>query len=76
MDTQLNEPSNQNPIKVPKFVKLTNKKTLFKTLETNVITAQCSLLPKKLSLEIETNNVLPLFLQYKIKMDIKQLITG
>ena len=30
MDTQLNEPTNQNPIdqKVPKVVKPTNKKTL------------------------------------------------
>ena len=28
LDTQLNEPTNQNSIKVPKFVTLTNKKTL------------------------------------------------
>ena len=30
IDTQLNEPTNQNAIKVPKFVKPTNKKTLLK----------------------------------------------
>ena len=28
MVTQLNEPTNQNPIKVPKVAKLTNKKTI------------------------------------------------
>ena len=28
LDTQLNEPNNQNSIKVPKVVKPTNKKTL------------------------------------------------
>ena len=34
LDTQLNEPTNQNVIKV---VNLTNKKTLFKTMETRVL---------------------------------------
>ena len=29
LDTQLNEPTNQNTIKVPKVVKPTNKKTLY-----------------------------------------------
>ena len=29
MDTELNELTNQNSIKVPKVVKLTNKKTLW-----------------------------------------------
>ena len=28
LDTQLNEPTNQNSIKVPQLVKTTNKKTL------------------------------------------------
>ena len=28
LDTQLNKPTNQNPLKVPKVVKSTNKKTL------------------------------------------------
>ena len=32
LDTQLNEPTNQNSIKVPKVVKLTNKKHYYKTL--------------------------------------------
>jgi len=31
LDTQLNESTNQNGIKVPKVVKQTNRKTLFKT---------------------------------------------
>ena len=29
LDTQLNEPTNKNSMKVPKVVKPTNKKTLF-----------------------------------------------
>ena len=36
MDTQLNIPTNQNSIKVPKFVKAFNKKMLLKTFETSV----------------------------------------
>ena len=34
LNTQLNESTNQNPIKVPKVVKPTNIKTLLKTLRT------------------------------------------
>ena len=37
LDTQSNEPTNQNSIKVPKDVQPTNKKTLLKTLWTSVI---------------------------------------
>ena len=36
LDTQLNEPTNQNSMKVLKYVKPTNKKTLLKTLGTGV----------------------------------------
>ena len=37
LDTQINEPTNQNSIKVPKIVKPTNKKNYYKTLGTSVI---------------------------------------
>ena len=37
LDTQLNEPTNQNLIKVPKVVQPTNKKTFLMTLGTSVI---------------------------------------
>ncbi len=37
LDTQLNEPTNQNSIKVPKVVKPTNKKILLETLGTSVV---------------------------------------
>ena len=36
LDTQLNKPTNQNPLKVPKVVKSTNKKRYYKTSETSV----------------------------------------
>ena len=46
LDTQLNEPTNQNSIKVTKVVKHMNKKALLdKTLGTSVITAQCPIPP-------------------------------
>ena len=37
LDTHLNESTNQNLLKVPKVVELTNKKTLLKTLGTCII---------------------------------------
>ena len=37
LDTQLNESTNQNSLRVPKVVKPTNKKRYYKTLETSVI---------------------------------------
>ena len=37
LDNQLNEPSNQNLIKLTKFVGTTNKKTLNKTLGTSAL---------------------------------------
>ena len=43
MNTQLNEPANQNSTNVPKVVKPTNKKTLGTT--TSVISSQCPLPP-------------------------------
>ena len=36
LDTQFNEPTNQNSIKVPKVVESTNKKGYLKTLGTRV----------------------------------------
>ena len=42
--TQLNEPTNKYTLKVPKVVKPTNKKTLFKTLVTSVINSPMSTL--------------------------------
>ena len=46
MAAQLNEPTNQNLMKVPKVIYPTNDKTLlYKTLETNVLEAQCLLPP-------------------------------
>ena len=36
-DTQLNEPTNQTSIWVPKFVEPTNKKTLLKILGTGLV---------------------------------------
>ena len=42
MDTQLNEPSNQNSVKVPKVVLLSNKKMLFKTLKTSLTNSKFS----------------------------------
>ena len=41
-DTQLNEPTNQNPIKVLKIVKPTNKKTVVETLGASVINSLMS----------------------------------
>ena len=41
---KLNEPTNENSIKVAKVVKPTNKKRNYKPLGTSVITAQCPLL--------------------------------
>ena len=40
--TQLNDPTNQNLIKVPKVVKSTNKKGYYKTLGTTVIKSPIS----------------------------------
>ena len=37
LDIQLNEPTNQNSLKVPKVVKSTNKKMCYKTFETREI---------------------------------------
>ena len=37
LNIQLNEPTNQNSIKVSKVVKPTNKKSYYKTLRTSVI---------------------------------------
>ena len=42
LDTQLNEPTNQNLIKVPKIVKPMNKKVFYKTLGTGVINSPMS----------------------------------
>ena len=45
LDTQLNESTNQNSLKVPKVEKPTNKKTLLKTLGTSVINSTYVPLP-------------------------------
>ena len=42
LDTQLNESTNQNSLKVPKVVKPTNKKMLLKTLGTSVMNSPLS----------------------------------
>ena len=42
VDTQLNEPANQNSIKVPKVVQRTNKKGYYKTFRTSVINSPMS----------------------------------
>ena len=42
LDTQLNESTNQNSLKVPKVVKQTNKKTFLKILRTSVINSPLS----------------------------------
>ena len=42
LDTQLNESTNQNSLKVPKVVKLTNNKTSLKILGTNAIKSPLS----------------------------------
>ena len=48
LETQLNESTNQNSLKVPRVVKPTNKKTLLKKLGTSVINSPLS--PTSLSL--------------------------
>ena len=45
LDSKLYEPTNQNLIKVPKIVKPTNKKNIFKTLGTSVIDSPMSTPP-------------------------------
>ena len=42
METQLNEPTNQNSIKVSKFIKLINKKTFLQIFGTSVINSPMS----------------------------------
>ena len=42
LDTQLNESTNQNSLKVPKVVELTNNKTSLKILGTNAINSPLS----------------------------------
>ncbi len=42
VDTQFNEPTNKNSIKVPKFVKIMNKKHYYKTFGTSVINSPMS----------------------------------
>ena len=42
LDTQLNETTNQNSLKVPKVVNPMNKKTILKTLGTSVINSLLS----------------------------------
>ena len=50
LDTQLNQPTNQNLIKVPKVVKQMNKDCYYNTLGTSVINGQMS--PPSLSRNI------------------------
>ena len=45
MDTQLNESTDQNSLKVPKVVKLTNNKTLNLKMEASVINSPMSFPP-------------------------------
>ena len=42
LDTQLNEPNNQNSIKFPKVVETTNKKTCYNPLRTSAINSPMS----------------------------------
>ena len=42
LNSQLNKPTNQNLVRVPKVVKQTNKKTLLKILGTSVINSPLS----------------------------------
>ena len=45
MDNQLNEPANQNIIKVPKVESQRIRKRIYKTLGTSELKAQCPLPP-------------------------------
>ena len=56
LDTQLNEATNQNSRKVPKVIKLTNKKMLLKTLGTSVINSPMSPLSMITSLKLHFIN--------------------
>ena len=49
LDTQLNEPTNQNTLKVPKVVKPTNKKMLLYDMGSSVINSPMS--PPSLQIE-------------------------
>ena len=45
LDTQVNKPTNQNTLKVPKVVEPTNKKLYYKTLGTSVVNSPIPLSP-------------------------------
>ena len=72
LDTQLNQPTNQNSIKVPKVVKQTNKKTLLYDFgDSCKKTAQC-LLPPWLILEWKSY----FFPYYYLHQDKKNFYDG
>ena len=72
LDTQLNEPINQNSIKVPKVVKPTNKKTLlYKTLGIIVINSLFVALSPSLPLNIGKNGRIYNIFYNKKKLNIK-----